>query len=568
VLAEPFGDLGLRRGGTAGACQCEDAGRQAAQAGALAAGPGTTIPSRGWAATPSWSRSELSELKVPEKSAGGADPAVAGQDRAARWAAAQAQFDQIFAPRPKRPSSQGLRQQAPDAGQQSETAQRDHPLSQTDRPQTPGPAASVSLTVPRRAPAAEQSQGSPAAQTIANRVFHARYLSLGQLEALIEPLLTEGVGAVLPGQPGGSASGTERPAAASQPRAIAVRDYPAVLERIGRVVTELDVPPDRIALEALVLHVPLAQEDQQIRFELLAKQGNVSLGRQAACPAAAGASPESKTRPACLKLAVLESTVSALIDTLGQTGRVETVGLRSLSVPEGQAAEIPVGRVLGPADAAEGRPGSEVVRPEAVRLRPIGSADGSICLEIEAARSRSAVLEDGPPAKGDSSVVASRAIVQDGTALVLGGIVGHRVSVQPGKDSGCARLGLVGRAFNTSRVVAEPYEALVLISFRIVRAGSTQEAPSPAANLGADQDLPGGEKALDRDARSSLAACYYQAAQMALAGGNRSRALWLAEVALCFDPVNQAAIDWRNRIWLAGSGSGEPSPVRVAGRSL
>jgi hypothetical protein len=115
------------------------------------------------------------------------------------------------------------------------------------------------------------------------------------------------------------------------------------------------------------------------------------------------------------------------------------------------------------------------------------------------------------------------------------------------------RLPTLRRGAPTSREKSGRCEMLVVLTAQVAGAG----AP--------DGEQASGERPSDRrqaeDSRKPIAQRYFRAAGNALAGGDPGRALRLVETALCFDPVDRAAIDFRNRLWLSAAARRLPREV-------
>src|SRR5262249_60692552 len=94
--------------------------------------------------------------------------------------------------------------------------------------------------VPRSAP-----EAGPKKPRTVSKIYRPRYLSGIALQALVEPLLTEGVGkaGAADADSDGSASTRGGLALVGPFSALVVRDIPEVLRKVDRLLVDLDVPP-------------------------------------------------------------------------------------------------------------------------------------------------------------------------------------------------------------------------------------------------------------------------------------------------------------------------------------
>jgi hypothetical protein len=128
----------------------------------------------------------------------------------------------------------------------------DQPASQpTDKdadPAAPDPA----RPIPKAEPDAAPGKNRPVSNRPVSKIYRPRHLSGSALQALVGPLLTDGIGKV-----GAADAGTDESALAAggdQSRApanaVVVRDLPEILRKIDRLLLDLDVPPTPVMIEA------------------------------------------------------------------------------------------------------------------------------------------------------------------------------------------------------------------------------------------------------------------------------------------------------------------------------
>ncbi len=97
--------------------------------------------------------------------------------------------------------------------------------------------------------------------SVGTRVYHLSYIRAADAQALIQPLLTPGIGTSSVTQPAnegiaadGDKAGGNQYANAD---AVVVHDYVAVLNQVDQVIAEVDRKPAQVAIDAMILKVTL-----------------------------------------------------------------------------------------------------------------------------------------------------------------------------------------------------------------------------------------------------------------------------------------------------------------------
>jgi len=411
------------------------------------------------------------------------------------------------------------------------------------------------------APAATE-QATPLPDSIATRAYRPQNLTPAELQQLVEPLLTDGVGtaAVSPSIEVGSRSPGREGAGVGTGTVVVVRDHPAVLDQIDRVVAQIDVRPPQVRIQAIVLTVRLKDADPQgVDFDFLRQRKHLRSQPASASDAAPGLPAAMVAEPSGLKCGVLEGSVASLLDTLDTVGPTRLAAVPAMTSGEGNAVEIPLAAAAG----GEGAAGKGAIQPDSpdsprdrLLLRPLSSVEGSIRLEIKIPSSGDDLVPAGTgPSSAGKDSLATTLVVPDAATVVLGGIVRRAPKTVEKKVPMSDRLPTLPRSARTSGEKAWSYETLVLLNPHVV--DETEQGREQAA------------ESLPPEVCRSIARRYFLAARQALAGRDPQQALRLLEAALRFDPLDSRAVEARNRLWLSGTtGADGPASQRLAARPV
>jgi type IV pilus assembly protein PilQ len=392
---------------------------------------------------------------------------------------------------------------------------------------------------------------------VATRVYRPNYVTAAELQALIQPLLTETVGVVSVSSAAEMGIETDDTKAGGDKFAggdvVVVRDYRAVLAQIDQVVEEIDVRPMQVAIEAMILSVKLDDKYQfGVNFELLRDKNNVKLG-WGTPPGSLG---EVSFEKGGLKFGFLDSSLSTFLSALESIGDTNVIATPRVMVLNKHRAEIQIGEEKGYVSLTTTETSStqsvEFLKLGAqLRLRPFISSDGLIRMEIHPELSDGSVDTSSGFTLPNKEVtqVTTNIMVRDGCTVVIGGLMREQLSNTTSQVPLLGSLPLVGVAFRNKQETTERRELLVLITPRIVYEPETCREGDQAAcefhrrqAVYADKMSPLGKR--------SVARKYFRLAQNAWATGDRERALRFIELSVHFDPLNRAAIDLRSDIWL------------------
>ena len=339
--------------------------------------------------------------------------------------------------------------------------------------------------------AADAMQRKQSARKMLTKVFRPRYISVKDLQALVTPLLTKPGGLIAvttPAEVGLEESKTKGGGnSLSQTDALLVVDYAEVLAQVDLVITEIDVPPAQVVIEAMILSVNLTETMKLgVNFALLGgnnKQlvtsgngaqiaGNVGLpnnapGKSAILPAAG----DFIASTAGLKYGFLTGDVAGFVEALETLADTSVVASPSVRVLNKQRAELIIGKRLGYTTTTFN--GTQSIQNinflevgTKLILRPYVADDGLVRMEIHPERSDGEVVDGLPNSR--TTEVTSNVMVRDGTTIVIGGLIEEQATQSSSRIPGLGALPVVGNLFKSKSNNTQRTELIVLLTPRVI----------------------------------------------------------------------------------------------------
>ncbi|QDT66969.1 hypothetical protein [Calycomorphotria hydatis] len=333
-----------------------------------------------------------------------------------------------------------------------------------------------------------------AARHVITKVYRPHYISANDLQALIVPLLTAGVGKISITNPADAGIPLDNQSAGgnslSQQDAILVQDYEEVIAEVDGVLLEMDVPPPQVVIEAVILRVRLDDTTKfGVNLALLGGNDNqlVSFGNGAIINSTPGypggdntslipAMGEFVAATAGLKYGFVRGDVSGFIDALESIAETSLVASPQLRVLNKQKAELIIGQRLGfRTRTFNGQQTIENVEfidvGTKLILRPYIAPDGIVRMEIHPERSSGQIDDDGIP-QVETTEVTSAVMVANGTTVVIGGLIDESVEENVQQVPVLGSVPWVGNAFKNKTEKMVRNELIVLITPRIVQDSS------------------------------------------------------------------------------------------------
>jgi type IV pilus assembly protein PilQ len=392
---------------------------------------------------------------------------------------------------------------------------------------------------------------------LSTRIYRPNYVTASELQSLITPLLTEGLGLVSisseaevgiapdSGNVGGNKFAGDE--------VLLVRDYTAVLDEINQIVDEVDIRPQQVAIEAMILSVKLDDQTKMgVSFDFLRQNPNIRFG--------IGTPPSTlptDLNKGGLQFAFLDSNLGAFVDALESIQDTNIIATPRVLVLNKHRAEVQIGKQEGYVTSTS----TETSTTQSVdfldtgtllRIRPFISKDGLIRMELhpELSSGQVKISENFTIPSKEVTQVTTNIMVRDGCTVIIGGLIREQL------DNGVAQVPLLGslpfvgpvfRSKQNQATIRE--EILILLTPHILREPEAHDEGDQAAgefhrrrDVMAEKSTP-----LSRD---HLSRRYFRLAQNAWVLDDHENALRYAELAVHFNPGNRAAIDLRSDIWM------------------
>lgn len=392
------------------------------------------------------------------------------------------------------------------------------------------------------------------AETVTSRIYRPNYVSATELQKLIAPLLSTDVGQVTVSSPPEVGIASNATAAGgdtfSGGDVVMVRDYITVLAEIDQVVAEVDVMPMQVAIEATILSVKLDDKNVMgVDFELLRNQDTLRI--TSGTPLTSLATADFKDG---LKIGFLDSNLALFIEALETIGDTTVVASPRVMCLNKQRAEILIGSELGYVSTTV----TETAATQAVeflevgthlRIRPYISSDGMIRMEVHPELSTGSVrVQEGftLPDK-DVTQVTTNVMCRSGATMVIGGLIREDLSTSATQIPVLGNLPYVGAAFRQRTETIVRREIIVILTPRIVDEIHTwKEGDDYTKQF--DDRLQTFRDKMTPVGKRQFGERYTRLANAAYAAGDLDTSLRYANLAIHFDPLNQAAINLRTEI--------------------
>jgi type IV pilus assembly protein PilQ len=393
-----------------------------------------------------------------------------------------------------------------------------------------------------------------AQDVLGSRVYRPNYVRSADLQQLITPMLSQGVGKVSVSMAsevdiqadtvktgGNSFAGSD---------VIIVRDYEQILRQVDQLIAEIDVQPRQVAIEAMILSVKLDDEYSfGVDFQLLRDKHNVRL--------VSGSSMSNLAQVNLtgdgLRFGFLDASTGAFINALETIGETNVVAAPRVLCLNKQRAEILIGSQLGyvSTTVTENASTQSIEFLEVgtqLRIRPFIFTDGSIRLEVHPELSTGNVRVESGFTLPDKEVtqVTTNVMCRDGSTVIIGGLIREDLSNNTNQLPFFGSMPYVGWLFRNKTENTTRHEIIVLITPRLVcEPGLSGEGRQAQQEFAARQ-------ANYADKMSPIAARHYsrhflRRANAAWNAGDNLAALRYSNLAVHFDPQNLEANNMRTQ---------------------
>jgi type IV pilus assembly protein PilQ len=407
-------------------------------------------------------------------------------------------------------------------------------------------------------------------------VYRPKYISAADLMGILTPMLSEDPPGKISANKAnvvGIAANKDQAGgdAYAVPDVIVVRDTPKAIERIKRIVTEIDVRPRQVLIEAILISVLLDNEHQMgVNFAAL-EAGHLAVsGNGTTLNISTGFRPRHLVNPDGtvhggfadtqhgLKYGVIRGEFNVFFNFLETFGTTSVVASPSVLALNKQRAEIQIGQQLGYRTLVS----TETSTVENIqfldvgtqlRMRPFILPGDLIRMELHPEKSTGRVSETtGLPEKSTTEVTTNLTI-QSGTTIVIGGLIEELQQRQVQQIPFLGSLPLVGPVFRDETTTTSRQELIVMITPRIV--DEDEEAAAARHDMEQWETRRNNlECSFPRHTRLGLARKYYEKACAFRAEGDMVKAAQCVQLCLHFDPIHEPALQLRDELKTATGG--------------
>jgi len=249
---------------------------------------------------------------------------------------------------------------------------------------------------------------------------------------------------------------------------VVVEDLPEFVERIERLLEQLDVQPKQIMIEAKILEITL---DESERFGIDWKRIFGSAGGSGSIGTSGLANGNAAAPGQGFFFSFLDSKLSLFFDALATAGRVRTLSTPKLLALENQEAKV----IIGDSTGYKVTTTINLVTTETIQflesgviLKVIPSVDqrGRVLLKIQPEVSSASLLAGIPSKK--SIQVTTELICDDGQSIFIGGLIKAKGTAERNGVPVLKDLPVLGRLFSSTADAVSTAETVVIITPYIV----------------------------------------------------------------------------------------------------
>ncbi len=251
---------------------------------------------------------------------------------------------------------------------------------------------------------------------------------------------------------------------------IVVEDLPGFVDRIGKLLEELDVQPKQVMIEAKILEVALDEsENFGIDWKKIFGSANNTSGSFGTSGLASGSADKPSQG---FFFSLLDRHLEAYLSALAAKGRVRTLSTPKLLALENQESKA----VIGDSTGYKVTTTINLVTTETVqflesgvilKVTPSVDQQGRVLLKVHPEVS-SATLIEGIPSK-KSTEVTTELICEDGQSIFIGGLIKGKTSLERQGVPVLGDLPVVGNLFSNRNESVSSSETVVIITPYVVR---------------------------------------------------------------------------------------------------
>jgi len=251
-----------------------------------------------------------------------------------------------------------------------------------------------------------------------------------------------------------------------------VEDLPPYIERIAHYISQVDIAPRQVVVEAHILQVTLKDSNKHgVNFNQLARISNSRVNIRTLGFA-------TETAPVAA-IQIQGSDLESWLECLKSTNDTKTLASPRVAVLNGQEAKITVGGKLGylmttSTQTAALQSVSFLDFGVIMTVLPIITEDGRILLKVSPTVSTARINPTSKLPDSESTEVTTNVMLRDGQAIVIGGLIKEEKNDSQSKIPYLGDIPLLGRLFRASSLTKERNEIIIALLPRIVPPGDCE----------------------------------------------------------------------------------------------
>lgn len=405
------------------------------------------------------------------------------------------------------------------------------------------------------------------------RVFRLSYINAADAHTYVTPMLGEGESATASPEPSVSLANTPADGGGS---GNAAQDFLIVtasaqkLERIEHVLSQLDVRPKQVLIEATILRAQLNDANGLgIDFSIV---GGVDLEQLGATSNAIqdltlGQLPKERLElfnaigttdfadqvpSGGFTLGIIKDKVAVFLRALEQVTDTTVLANPKILALNKQKGQVIVGRRDGylTTTVTETQTIQSVeflVTGTQLIFRPFIGDDGWVRMELHPEDSVGFVSAQGLPSE-QTTEVTTNVLVKDGQTILIGGLFREVTTATNQQIPGLGNLPFLGSLVRSQNDSSDREEVVILLTIKIVKDQDEYADASNAVLEDMERIRVGSRRRLLWHGRERIAQTQYRKALEKLKVGDTRKALWHAELALDYRPRLLSAIRLKERL--------------------
>ncbi len=391
-----------------------------------------------------------------------------------------------------------------------------------------------------------------------SRIYELQYLSAGDADEFVKPLLSEDGKAAFRGtvdagyKPSMEDGGADSYAWSSK---LVINDYPENLDAIAVLLKELDTAPMQVVVEATVVQTRV-DEDNEFGVDFTALS-NINIGSIAGGPLAAatdlisgsfgntnssavssGVGQTDTVLNGGLKAGVIKDHVGAFLRVLDQVVDTTVLARPRVTCLNRQRAEVLIGTRIGYLSSTQ----TDTSTTQSVEFldtgihlvfRPFISPDGMIRLELQPNVSSATLRTDGGQSVPDevTQQLMTNVRCRDGETIILGGLFRESTVVTRNQVPILGDIPLIGAAFRGQDDQVDKEEIIFLLTPSIIPDERLWESGKDSLTI-IEAVRVGARSGLLPFSRDQITANYNRDALDAYRQGDLDRALYWTNLSL------------------------------------